>query len=99
MIYTPLSCIKQNNRATPGAYQTCTKIMYGSFEISIAMDQSCGSVNDLHRAEIRIYGGTSFTKDCTDDFLARHKEVHGDDINIFTTPEDLFWIMNEIQGK
>lgn len=99
MIYTPLSCVKQNQRATPGAYQTCTKIMYGSYQISIAMDQSCGPVNELDRAEIRIYGGTDFARDYTNDFLARHKEVHGDDINIFTSPEDLFWIMSEIQGK
>lgn len=112
-IFTPHSVIGGILRAKEGDYQTCTKIMFGSYEISIASDQSCTAGNDLIRSEIRIYLND---RDVTNYFLSvRNGEFEFDspflDGNgrlcslesikqeIFNTSEDLFWIMSQIKGK
>lgn len=33
----------------------CIKIQFGGYEISIAMDDSCGALPNLSRTEIRVY--------------------------------------------
>lgn len=52
MIYTPGIAIKEIRK---GCNQTCTKIMFGGFEISIAMDDSCGAMENLSRSDIQVY--------------------------------------------
>lgn len=105
-IYTPLSCVagilhhSNNLTHNPRNYQTCTKIVFGSYEISIAMDQSLMRNNDLKRTEIRIYQDE---KDVTSEFMDAWNEIHSPDDEVkehtFTTSEQLFWIMNYTQGK
>ncbi len=99
-IYTPMSCVTGILAHDGMNYQTCTKIVYGSYEISIAMDQSLMKNNDLNRTEIRIYQGA---KDVTSEFMQAWNEIHNTDDEVpehtFTTSEQLFWIMNYTQGK
>lgn len=36
-------------------HQACVKIPYKGYEISIAMDDSCGGMDTLRRSNIRVY--------------------------------------------
>jgi len=45
----------------------CTKIPYKGYEISIAMDDSCGTLEDYSRSDIRVYRDYD-GKDVTEDF-------------------------------
>lgn len=38
--------------------QACTKIPYKGYEISIAMDDSCGAFDTLRRSDIRVFRDT-----------------------------------------
>jgi hypothetical protein len=49
VIYTPRLCFPKEEFP-----RTCTKILFMGYEISIAMDASCGP-GDLSRADIRVY--------------------------------------------
>lgn len=59
MIYTPMSVVRGMRR---GDNLACTKIIYKGFEISIAMDDSCGRMSDLTRADIRVSAITAGNK-------------------------------------
>ena len=95
-IYTPLECVVANARRENRHYQTCTKIDYFGYEISIASDQSLTRDSNLIRTEIRIYRGN---EDITDRFVDQYNQVKSSDLNIFTSPEDLHFIMDCIRQE
>jgi hypothetical protein len=47
--------------------QACCKIPYKGYEISIAMDDSCGCLTTLSRSDIRVFRDWD-SKDVTEDF-------------------------------
>lgn len=93
LIYTPLPMVIANHTKDNGNYQTCTKINYYGFEISIASDQSLCAGNDLQRTEIRVYKGAH---DVTDRFVKHYNDNNCFQTNMFTSPEDLHFIMDTI---
>lgn len=95
-IYTPLECVAANLRRENRHYQTCTKIDYFGYEISIASDQSLTRDNSLVRTEIRIYEGVG---DVTGHFVDLYNKINSSDLNIFTSPEDLHFIMDRIREE
>lgn len=99
MIYTPLSMIDLAARASDGHKQLCTKIVIGGFEISIAMDQSFCKGDDLSRAEIRIYTGSTRQGDVTQHFIDQYKADTGVEVNVFCLPQHLAWILNSAMEK
>lgn len=94
LIYTPLSMVIANQTTGKGNYQTCTKINYYGFEISVASDQSLCASNDLQRTDIRVYKGAH---DVTDRFVKRHNNSL--ETIVFTSPEDLHFIMDTIREE
>lgn len=95
-IYTPLECVTANMRRENRHYQTCTKIDYFGYEISIASDQSLTRDNNLVRTEIRVYLGNV---DITDRFVDKYNKINSSDLNIFTSPENLHFIMDCIREE
>lgn len=93
LIYTPLPMVIANQTKDNGDYQTCTKINYYGFEISIASDQSLCAGNDLQRTEIRVYKANH---DVTDRFVKHYNDNCHFETNTFTSPEDLHFIMDTI---
>lgn len=61
-----------------------TKIIFHGYEISIAMDDSCGVLKDFSRTEIRVFKGED---DVTTQFSKGYHQSTGD---------DLFEIMQQI---
>lgn len=108
MIYTPYYPLAFEQ--PDGEKSTCTKIIIGAYEISIAMDQSLVKGNDLTRTEIKIYKSdatvsdhsaestyTGFNSDVTDIFIRKYvteDKTLGDTFT-FNTSEHLFWIMQQ----
>lgn len=96
-IYTPRSCIDtlvSNAHACLNGLdalrnpQTCTKVVMGEYEISIAMDSSHGD-GDLFRSDIRVFQNG---KDVSDKFLINdEKMLYGD-------AETLFRVMKGIKA-
>lgn len=95
-IYTPLECVTANMRRENRHYQTCTKIDYFGYEISIASDQSLTRDNNLQRTDIRVYLSNV---DITQRFVDQYNEINSSDLNIFTSPEDLHFIMDRIREE
>jgi hypothetical protein len=93
LIYTPLPMVIANQTRDNGNYQTCTKINYYGFEISVASDQSLCAGNELQRTEIRIYKDNH---DVTDRFVKHYNDNNCFQTNMFTSPEDLHFIMDTI---
>ena len=91
-IFTPRVCIDMLThpltKDIPNK-QTCTKIMFMGFEISISMDSSHGP-GDLSRSEIRVYDGNV---DVTKDFLFEDETMLYGDSNI------LYRVMRQIDGQ
>lgn len=50
-----------------GTKQACCKIPYKGYEISIAMDDSCGAYTTLCRSDIRVFRDRD-SQDVTSDF-------------------------------
>ena len=95
-IYTPLECVTANMRRENRYYQTCTKIDYFGYEISIASDQSLTRDNNLQRTDIRVYLSNV---DLTQRFVDQYNKINSSDLNIFTSPEDLHFIMDCIREE
>lgn len=95
-IYTPLECVTANLRRENQHYQTCTKIDYFGYEISIASDQSLTKDNSLVRTEICIYEGVG---DVTGHFVDLYNKINSSDLHTFTSPEDLHFIMDCIREE
>lgn len=55
--------------------QACCKIPYKGYEISIAMDDSCGAMDTLSRSDIRIYREYD-DKDVTEQFWHNEYDIH-----------------------
>ena len=79
-IFTPRSCIKRIlDDPDNGNPQTCTKIMYKGYEISISMDSGhCDG--DLTRTDLRVYGGLDFKDNLTEQVLFELTEKYGYDV-------------------
>lgn len=77
-IYTPLAALL----VAPGC-QTCTKIEFRGYEISISMDNSCAEPNtrDLSRTEVCIFdkrlGEASRETDVTEEFGGPWHDAEG----------------------
>ena len=71
--------------------QACLKISYRDVEISISFDNSCGCMEHLGRADIRVYVGKDFEIDITD-IIKRKKDrmIYCQDI------DDLVWVKRRI---
>jgi hypothetical protein len=50
-------------------HQTCTKVVFKNYEISIAMDDSCGGLPVMGRTDIRVFFPVGSTNDVTRDFF------------------------------
>lgn len=96
LIYTPLVAVVANKTRLNGDFCTCTKINFHGFEISISSDQSLGVDQDLQRTDIRVYRDS---RDITNGFVESYNLQNESDLNIFTTSDDLHFIMNEIQSR
>ncbi len=72
-------------------HQACCKIPYGDYEISIAMDDSCGRLDTMRRSDIRIFNIYSHT-DVTDQFW--NKETCGN--VVYATADSLKYIFSQI---
>ena len=96
LIHTPLSAVIANQTKSNGYYQTCTKINYYGFEISVASDQSLCVGNELQRTDIRVYKGDH---DVTARFVKHYNDNSGFETIIFTSPEDLHFIMDTIRKE
>jgi hypothetical protein len=46
--------------------RACTRILHGSYEISIAMDDSCGALSVMSRSDLRVYVTVSGSGDSID---------------------------------
>lgn len=69
----------------------CTKILFHGYEISIAMDDSCGMAIDLIRSSIRVYHNNL---DVTDRFVVSNHQHNSNYID--GTGDNLYFIMNQI---
>lgn len=95
-IYVPLRSVERNKNRLNGDYGNCTKLNFHGYEISISSDQSLCQNNDLIRSEIRVYTGQGYNEDVTDDFVKRYNEITKSDLFIFTSTDDLMFIMSSI---
>lgn len=104
-IFTPIKMVEAVKRTEDSGYCLCTKIHFGKYEISIAMDQSLCEGSDLSRTTIRVYGGEirsvcgrdRFHEDVTHRFIERYNKDRDDKIVDFTDSKHLYFIMNEIE--
>lgn len=71
-----------------GMNHACCKIPYKGYEISIAMDDSCGTQSTLRRSDIRIFCDWD-GKDVTEKFY-RHSAV------CVANADNLLYIFNQI---
>jgi len=95
-IYVPIGSVEQNKRRLNGDYSNCTKLNFNGYQISIASDQSLCADKDLDRSEIRVYTGENYQEDVTGDFVKEYNKTKNSDLNIFTSTDDLMFIMNSI---
>lgn len=95
-IYVPLGSVEKNKRRLNGDYGNCTKLNFNGYQISIASDQSLCVDKDLDRSEIRVYTGEKYQQDVTVDFVKEYNESKKSDLIIFTSTDDLMFIMDSI---
>ena len=90
-IYTPVAALLSTEIGNSTVRQTCTKIMFGGYEISIAMDggylNGTSGAARLARTEIRVFRND---RDLTDRFFESGETV------LFTS-DDLLRIMKKIE--
>lgn len=72
------------------ANHACVVIPFKGYEISIAMDDSCGAFKNFYRTDVRVYKDEI---DVTDKFLEGGKDRLGDDA------ETLLKIMKQIESE
>lgn len=70
-------------------HQACCKIPYKGYEISIAMDDSCGVFDTLRRSDIRVFRDYD-GKDVTENFYGSSNPV------CYATAENLQHIFSQI---
>lgn len=75
-------------RPYPTVSHVNTKIMFHGYEISVASDDSCGTMDHLKRTDIRIFKGD---EDVTGQFA--------DSSTVLWSAEDLFEVMKKIVEK
>lgn len=93
MIYTPFACVdmilREHRNGTLTNPQTCTKIEFRGYEISVAMDSSLCFGRDLRRTDIRVFKDD---KDVSDQFLDTDCNM------IYGSGEELFRVMERIRN-
>lgn len=93
-IYTPHFFIEMNKGRLEGEFSTCTKIDYFGHVISISSDQSLCPYNELKRTDIIV---VKAGVDVTTSFLEEYNKTSDFPLTMFTSADDLHFIMDIIR--